>query len=129
MLSLSVCFAGLSMYSKYHDCDPIEQGRIESHDMLLPRYVVDTMAHIPGASGLFIAGNYIFSQKFIFLICKIDRDVLIFANNLSLWFLRNFQCWTEHNFSGSKLVGCDNHWGLHKALLQALLQARNYTQN
>ncbi|KAF7410553.1 hypothetical protein HZH68_004934 [Vespula germanica] len=58
LLSVSTCFSGLSMYSKYYDCDPLTEGRISSMDMLMPLYVMDTMHYLPGLPGLFIAGIF-----------------------------------------------------------------------
>ncbi|XP_072762274.1 putative sodium-dependent multivitamin transporter [Anoplolepis gracilipes] len=58
VLSLTTCFSGLAIYSKYHTCDPTRQGRISSPDMLMPLYVMDTMSNIPGLPGLFIAGIF-----------------------------------------------------------------------
>lgn len=58
MLSLLTCFSGISIYSKYYDCDPLEEGRISSTDMLMPLYVMDTMSHFPGLAGLFVAGIF-----------------------------------------------------------------------
>lgn len=58
LLSVSTCFSGLSMYSKYYNCDPLTEGRISSMDMLMPLYVMDTMHYLPGLPGLFIAGKY-----------------------------------------------------------------------
>ncbi|KMQ89707.1 sodium-dependent multivitamin transporter, partial [Lasius niger] len=58
ILSVTTCFSGLAMYSKYHNCDPSLQKRISSPDMLMPLYVMDTMSDIPGLPGLFIAGIF-----------------------------------------------------------------------
>lgn len=58
ILSITTCFSGLAIYSKYHNCDPSLQKRISSPDMLMPLYVMDTMSHIPGLPGLFIAGIF-----------------------------------------------------------------------
>nr|CAI5832809.1 unnamed protein product [Callosobruchus analis] len=58
LLSLSTSFAGLAMYSKYYRCDPYDAGYISSFDQLMPYYVVDTMGHVPGLSGLFVAGIF-----------------------------------------------------------------------
>ncbi|XP_025202692.1 putative sodium-dependent multivitamin transporter isoform X2 [Melanaphis sacchari] len=55
-LSLSMSFAGLAMFSKYRDCDPIKEGRITSGDQLMALFVLDTMAFTPGLTGLFLAG-------------------------------------------------------------------------
>ncbi|XP_012280969.1 putative sodium-dependent multivitamin transporter [Orussus abietinus] len=58
LLSILTCFSGLAIYSKYYNCDPLTQGRISSIDQLMPLYVVDTMSHLPGLPGLFIAGIF-----------------------------------------------------------------------
>ncbi|XP_058802925.1 putative sodium-dependent multivitamin transporter [Phymastichus coffea] len=55
-LSLLTCFSGLAIYSYYYDCDPLLAGRIDTPDMLMPRYVMDSLSHLPGVAGLFVAG-------------------------------------------------------------------------
>ena len=57
LLSITTCFSGLAMYSKYHNCDPFLKKRISSPDMLMPLYVMDTVSNIPGLPGIFVAGN------------------------------------------------------------------------
>ncbi|KAL3283629.1 hypothetical protein HHI36_006768 [Cryptolaemus montrouzieri] len=57
-LSLTTSFSGLAIYSKYHDCDPVKSKVIATSDQLMPLYVVDSMGHIPGVSGLFVAGIF-----------------------------------------------------------------------
>ncbi|XP_050302093.1 putative sodium-dependent multivitamin transporter [Anthonomus grandis grandis] len=57
-LSLSTSFAGLCIYSKYFDCDPVKSGYISTSDQLMPYFVIDTMGKIPGLSGLFVAGIF-----------------------------------------------------------------------
>ncbi|XP_015514250.1 putative sodium-dependent multivitamin transporter isoform X1 [Neodiprion lecontei] len=57
-LSFSTSFSGLAIYSRYYNCDPIKQGRIKNIDMLMPLYVMDTMSHVPGLPGLFVAGIF-----------------------------------------------------------------------
>lgn len=49
-------FLGLLMYAKYADCDPFTTGQVSKNDQLLPYYVMDVAAQVPGLSGLFIAG-------------------------------------------------------------------------
>ncbi|KAJ9601324.1 hypothetical protein L9F63_000546, partial [Diploptera punctata] len=58
LLSLSTSFSGLCIYAFYHKCDPKESGQISAYDQLMPLYVVDTMRHMPGLSGLFVAGIF-----------------------------------------------------------------------
>ncbi|XP_043479818.1 putative sodium-dependent multivitamin transporter [Leptopilina heterotoma] len=57
-LSVLTCFSGLAMYTKYRRCDPVKEGRINLPDMLLPLYVMDTLSHLPGVPGFFIAGIF-----------------------------------------------------------------------
>ncbi|TRY71728.1 hypothetical protein TCAL_03416 [Tigriopus californicus] len=58
LLSLSTSFAGLVMFAFYKDCDPVSAKRIAKGDQLLPLFVVDTMSHLPGLSGLFVSGIF-----------------------------------------------------------------------
>ncbi|XP_076262744.1 putative sodium-dependent multivitamin transporter isoform X2 [Rhynchophorus ferrugineus] len=57
-LGLATSFSGLAIFSKYHHCDPIKAGYINNTDQLMPYFVVDTMGHIPGLAGLFVAGIF-----------------------------------------------------------------------
>ncbi|XP_045209408.2 sodium-coupled monocarboxylate transporter 1-like [Mercenaria mercenaria] len=50
-----VCIAGLVIYAAYHDCDPFLDGKLIARDQLLPYYVMETLGHIPGVPGLFVA--------------------------------------------------------------------------
>ncbi|XP_031830052.1 putative sodium-dependent multivitamin transporter [Nomia melanderi] len=58
VLSMTTCFSGLAIYSKYYTCDPLKMKKITSSDMLMPYYVMDTMSDKPGIPGLFIAGIF-----------------------------------------------------------------------
>lgn len=58
LMSLGLCFAGLAIYTKYRDCDPLQAGRINSYDQLMPLYVMDMLSEYPGVPGLFIAGIF-----------------------------------------------------------------------
>ncbi|KYN11813.1 Putative sodium-dependent multivitamin transporter [Trachymyrmex cornetzi] len=58
LLSITTCFSGLAIYSKYHNCDPFLKKRITSPDMLMPLYVMDTVSNIPGLPGIFVAGIF-----------------------------------------------------------------------
>ncbi|XP_033222167.1 putative sodium-dependent multivitamin transporter [Belonocnema kinseyi] len=57
-LSIMTSFSGLAIYSKYYNCDPVKEGRISLYDMLMPLYVMDTLSHLPGIPGLFVAGIF-----------------------------------------------------------------------
>ncbi|XP_078052340.1 putative sodium-dependent multivitamin transporter [Augochlora pura] len=58
IMSVGLCFAGLAIYTRYRDCDPLTQGRINSNDQLMPLYVMDMLSEYPGIPGLFIAGIF-----------------------------------------------------------------------
>lgn len=51
-------FSGLVMYAVYKDCDPVKSEKISSNDKLMPYFVVDKLDHIPGLTGIFIAGIF-----------------------------------------------------------------------
>ncbi|XP_063925687.1 sodium-coupled monocarboxylate transporter 1-like [Zophobas morio] len=51
-------FTGLMIYTRYADCDPLCTGAVTKHDQLLPYYIMDVASHIPGLTGLFIAGIF-----------------------------------------------------------------------
>jgi hypothetical protein len=51
-------FIGLTMYARYADCDPFTTGAVKKNDQLLPYFIMDVASHIPGLSGLFIAGIF-----------------------------------------------------------------------
>lgn len=46
------------MYAKYSDCDPLERKIINSHDQLIPMYVMEEANVLPGLPGLFISGIF-----------------------------------------------------------------------
>ncbi|XP_043572975.1 sodium-coupled monocarboxylate transporter 1 isoform X1 [Chiloscyllium plagiosum] len=51
-------FTGLTMYSIYHQCDPLTQKKIRAPDQLLPYLVMDILRDYPGVPGLFVAAAY-----------------------------------------------------------------------
>ncbi|XP_011214718.2 sodium-coupled monocarboxylate transporter 2 [Bactrocera dorsalis] len=52
------CFAGLLIFDYYRNCDPLSIGLISNNDQLLPIYVMQTVGHLQGIPGLFIAGVF-----------------------------------------------------------------------
>lgn len=52
------CYVGLLIFEKYQDCDPLTAGLITHDDQLLPLYVVQSVGHLSGMAGLFIAGIF-----------------------------------------------------------------------
>ncbi|CAD7080203.1 unnamed protein product [Hermetia illucens] len=56
-LFISVCcFAGLLIFAYYYNCDPKLSGLIQADDQLFPIYVMQTIGHLQGIPGLFMAG-------------------------------------------------------------------------
>ncbi|CAL4090032.1 unnamed protein product [Meganyctiphanes norvegica] len=51
-------FAGLVIYAKYWDCDPVKSGLINKNDQLFPLFVMQTLGHWPGLPGFFVAGVF-----------------------------------------------------------------------
>ena len=58
LIALTAIYCGIIIFAKYHGCDPISMGIIERTDQLMPYYVMQTMAKIPGIPGLFTAGVF-----------------------------------------------------------------------
>ncbi|KAJ9575557.1 hypothetical protein L9F63_007565, partial [Diploptera punctata] len=52
------CFTGMIVFTTYYDCDPIKNKVITKQDQLIPYYIMDIAASIPGLPGLFIAGVF-----------------------------------------------------------------------
>ncbi|XP_076970374.1 sodium-coupled monocarboxylate transporter 2 isoform X1 [Tamandua tetradactyla] len=48
-------FSGLIMYSFYKDCDPWTSGLVSAPDQLMPYFVMEIFATMPGLPGLFVA--------------------------------------------------------------------------
>ncbi|CRL01594.1 CLUMA_CG014432, isoform A [Clunio marinus] len=58
-LFISVCcYAGLLIYAKYFDCDPLTSEMVSRDDQLFPIYVMNTVGEWKGIAGLFIAGVF-----------------------------------------------------------------------
>lgn len=52
------CYTGLLVYTTYSKCDPLSSGLIQADDQLLPVFVMQTVGHLQGVPGLFIAGVF-----------------------------------------------------------------------
>lgn len=52
------CYAGVLIYSAYYKCDPMASGLIKADDQLFPIYVMQTVGHLRGIPGLFVAGVF-----------------------------------------------------------------------
>lgn len=47
--------AGMVIYASYFNCDPFKAGLIKKFDEILPFFVEDQLAVVPGFVGLFMA--------------------------------------------------------------------------
>lgn len=61
-LSVSTALAGLVLYTYWKDCDVVSSGKIKKYDMIMPYFAKENLGHIPGLTGVFVAG--IFSASF-----------------------------------------------------------------
>ncbi|GFQ97045.1 sodium-coupled monocarboxylate transporter 2 [Trichonephila clavata] len=50
--------AGLLIYTRYADCDPIRTKQVSAPDQLLPLYVMDSLGTMPCLPGVFVAGIF-----------------------------------------------------------------------
>lgn len=50
--------SGLVAYAIYSDCDPLNSGKIEKADQIIPYMVSDKLGHLTGMPGLFVAAVY-----------------------------------------------------------------------
>lgn len=57
-LMLICALAGLVMYARYHDCDPLLTKKVTQADQLLPLFVMDVLGSMPGVPGLFVSGIF-----------------------------------------------------------------------
>ncbi|CAH0557293.1 unnamed protein product [Brassicogethes aeneus] len=52
------CYMGLVIYAAYYKCDPVTRGSIHKSDQLLPYFVMEIAAFMPGLPGLFVSGVF-----------------------------------------------------------------------
>lgn len=53
-----VAYAGLIIFARYEDCDPVTSGLVSTKDQLLPLFVMDILGSVPGFPGFFVAGVF-----------------------------------------------------------------------
>lgn len=61
------CYSGILVYATYYGCDPLTAGRIKADDQLLPLFVMETVGHLRGVPGLFIAGVFGAALRFVLI--------------------------------------------------------------
>lgn len=52
----SLC--GLVLFALYHQCDPVKASVINKYDEMMPYFVMDSLGHLPGMTGLFVTAVY-----------------------------------------------------------------------
>ncbi|XP_012541877.2 putative sodium-dependent multivitamin transporter [Monomorium pharaonis] len=56
LAGILICFAGLSLYAIYKDCDPVASEQISTYDKILPHFTVENLS--PGVIGLIVSGIF-----------------------------------------------------------------------
>ena len=46
------------MYAYYETCDPVQSGKVEKPDQMMPYMVLDIFQDLPGMAGLFVAASF-----------------------------------------------------------------------
>jgi len=57
---------GMGVYATYADCDPLAAGYIKKMDEILPFFVEDKFAYLPGVLGLFLATLFNGALRYIY---------------------------------------------------------------
>ncbi|GLV42253.1 Sodium/solute co-transporter-like 5A11 [Carabus blaptoides fortunei] len=55
---LVCCYTGLIIYTTYGNCDPSLSGLVAADDQMFPVFVMQTVGHLAGIPGLFVAGVF-----------------------------------------------------------------------
>uniref|UniRef100_A0ABD2X416 Sodium-coupled monocarboxylate transporter 1 n=1 Tax=Trichogramma kaykai TaxID=54128 RepID=A0ABD2X416_9HYME len=55
IMKVTCGLTGLTMYARYHDCDPLKTKVVKRSDQVLPYYVMDIAGHLVGLPGVFLA--------------------------------------------------------------------------
>jgi hypothetical protein len=74
--SLSMA-TGLLLYATYEGCDPLLSQRIQRSDQLIPFFVLDVAGHIPGLSGLFVAGVFSAALRYNIISIECARFIIL----------------------------------------------------
>lgn len=95
-------FTGLIMVARYINCDPYTTKIVKQRDQMLPYFVLDVAGHIPGLPGLFIAGIFSASLRFVAFCRMITKDLgVIFQHVIGM-----FECTSRYDLRRF-------HFGLH----------------
>ncbi|XP_075225830.1 sodium-coupled monocarboxylate transporter 2-like isoform X2 [Lycorma delicatula] len=55
LITSFACFIGLLIYTKYHNCDPLNTKEVEMKEQLFPHYILDLAGQYPSLTCLFIS--------------------------------------------------------------------------
>lgn len=70
---------GLVIYASYYKCDPVTRGHIAKSDQLLPYFVMEIAAAMPGLPGLFVSGVFSAALRFAALlssVCSLNDRII-----------------------------------------------------
>uniref|UniRef100_A0A182TAB5 Sodium-coupled monocarboxylate transporter 1 n=1 Tax=Anopheles maculatus TaxID=74869 RepID=A0A182TAB5_9DIPT len=71
------CYTGLLLYGEYYDCDPASVDLVKTSDQLFPHYVMESVGHLSGMPGLFIAGVFGAALSSLSVILNTTSGVLL----------------------------------------------------
>ncbi|XP_063227310.1 sodium-coupled monocarboxylate transporter 1-like [Bacillus rossius redtenbacheri] len=97
-----VVFVGLIMFAAYYDCDPFTTKKILKADQIVPYYVMDTSADLPGLPGLFVAG--IFSAALSTMSSNLNCLSGTIYEDFILPFIRGNKVWEDRAHIIMKII-------------------------
>lgn len=79
------CYTGLVIYAAFYDCDPLITKKIQTYDQILPHYILKTTSNIPAFPGIFVAGVFSASLRYIsnYLLRLFQIHFHIFCSSIS----------------------------------------------
>jgi Na+/proline symporter len=61
-IALLAIWCGIVVFAKYFQCDPVSMGIIKRNDQLMPYFVMETMASVPGVAGEYNLPHNLFTE-------------------------------------------------------------------
>lgn len=81
-------YTGFMIFGKYKDCDPLQSGKIEAIDQLVPYYVMESFGHLKAFVGLFVAGVFAASLGTVAAclssLSAVTLEDLVFSFNIKI---------------------------------------------
>ncbi|XP_011497194.1 PREDICTED: sodium-coupled monocarboxylate transporter 2-like [Ceratosolen solmsi marchali] len=75
---------GLTMYAKYHGCDPLKANLVSRSDQTLVYFVMDIAGDVPGLPGIFLAG-LVSSSLSTMSACLNTLSGMIYDDFIDMW--------------------------------------------